>query len=332
MEVQKQFQVRSFFLESVRVFFKDRNFLEVSTPILVKSPGTEANLNYFESSWTSINGSQQKKYLRSSPEIHLKKLLSEGLEFIYEISHCFRNKGEFGPWHHPEFTLLEWYHSNISYEDFMEETLQLIRYLQVNLSIKFPEFLVFPLDKITKLSVFEAFEIYSGISLVDQDRLLAKKGIEKGIISIRPDDDFETAFFKIMLEKIEPEFKKLGCVFLYDYPESQAALAKVFKGVAKRFELYLNGIEICNAFEELTSVEENKNRILDSNKKRREQKQPEIPIDQTFLQALEKGMAPCCGNALGIERLLAVLLGLNSLEPLIPFRKSFSEGLGNQFS
>ena len=156
---------------------------------------------------------------------------------------------------------------------------------------------------------------------MDLDPDLAKKARAKGNISCREDDDFETAFFKLMLDYVEPALSKKSAAILYDYPASQAALAKVENGRAKRFELYIDGIELSNAFLELTSYEENKKRIRDSQEQRRQLAKQEIYTDQEFLEAIKKGVPDCSGNALGFDRLLALAMGLKSIKEIVPFAR-----------
>jgi lysyl-tRNA synthetase class 2 len=158
-----------------------------------------------------------------------------------------------------------------------------------------------------------------GIELLDQDPDLAKKARAMGNHSCREDDDFETAFFKLMLDYVEPALSKKAACILYDYPASQAALAKVEDNRAKRFEFYIDGIELSNAFFELTSYEENKSRIDESQSKRREIHKKEVFVDKEFLNAMKSGIPDCSGNALGFDRLLALSLGLTDIKAVVPF-------------
>jgi len=313
---------------SVRTFFESSGYIEVDTPILVVSPGTETYLRYFETAWFDHRQKPIRRYLRSSPEIHMKQLLSESLPKIFQIAPCFRNYGEFSDWHHPEFALLEWYESNLSFENFMQQTEDFLQY-----SANFMETHLdhcgidssFCKKKISlhRLTVSDAFHEFVGISLEDGDPSLAAKAVDKGILSVRPGDDFETAFFKILLECVEPNIARIGPTILYDYPPSQAALSLVRHGVAKRCEVYIGRIEISNGFEELADPEENKARYFASMEQRRSLGF-EIPdLDPHFIDALGKQFPPSCGQALGLDRWLAIICNLPQVGPLIPFRDHF---------
>ena len=296
----------------IRNFFDKRSYIEVDTPVLVRAPGTEVHLDYFESNWLDIHSKSHKMFLRSSPELHLKQVLSSGIDRVFHLAKCFRNHGELSSWHHPEFMMLEWYEVGCGYEAFMDMTEELIRGA-------FSLFAKRELGPVERISVFEAFREFVGIELIDQDADLAKKARAIGNISCREDDDFETAFFKLMLDYVEPALCKKSACILYDYPASQAALAKVEKNRAKRFEFYIDGIELSNAFFELTSYEENKSRIEESQIKRAELHKQEVFIDKEFLTAIKSGIPDCSGNALGFDRLLALCLGLPGIKDVVPF-------------
>ena len=299
---------------ALREFFADLDYQEVETPLLVPMPGTEVHLGYFKTQWVDHSLKSHRLYLRSSPELHLKKLLSQGMERIFEFALCFRNEGEYSSWHRPEFTMLEWYQKGVSFAGFMQQTEDLIRHCQQSLNSSLP----LP-QSFHKVTVAEAFANWVGFELVDNDPELAKKAIDKGCQSVRDDDDFETAFFKILLDHVEPELTKLGAVFFYDYPASQAALAEVEVGVAKRFELYLNGVELCNAFLELSDWQSNLSRLQQANQ-RRQQLNKDVPeIDEEFIESMKSPIGLCCGNALGFDRLLALLMGFENMASCFVF-------------
>lgn len=312
-------EARQALQEAIHTFFRSRGFLSIDTPIAVLSPGTEVHLRYFPSSWQDHSGREHPLFLRSSPELHLKQALSQGLERVYHLGKCFRNGGELSPWHHPEFTMLEWYQSGISLPDFMGQTEELLRHAADALKGQRSGSWQLP-AAVPRLSVFEAFERWAGLELVDLDPTLGARGRARGFSSLRDDDSFEDAYFKILIDVIEPQLKQLDAVFLYDYPASQCALARIEGGRAQRFELYLRGVELCNAFDELTDPLLNRQRIAGSNAQRRALGLPETQEDPDFHAALQKGLPASCGNALGFDRLLALLLGENSLDRVIPFR------------
>lgn len=307
--------------KSIRIFFENLNYLEVETPTIVVTPGSEVYLDYFETTWLDYKRKEHSLWLRSSPEIHMKQLLANDCDRIFQIARCFRNTGELSEWHHPEFDLLEWYQKSISYENFMEQTKDFLHSTLNIMKEKFPKQVSLTLpEKIEKISVKDAFYEIAKINLVDNDVELSKQAIEKKILSVNKNDDFETAYFKILLEKIEPEFQKIGAIILYDYPASQAALSKIENGCAKRFEFYIKGIELCNAFLEELDPKENEKRLQEVNKKRRILNRKIPAVDSNFIHSLNYKSSITCGNALGFDRWLALLLGQNNLENMIPFR------------
>jgi lysyl-tRNA synthetase class 2 len=298
-------------------FFQTRDYMLIDAPIMVVQPGTEVHLDYFTTEWRDHRGRDRRLFLRSSPELHLKQAMSWGLPRVYHLGKCFRNHGEISEWHHPEFSMLEYYQTGIDLQAFMGLAEDLVRTSAEVLGSK-------AIPKVfAKLSVFEAFESWAGIVLIDQDPELARKARRAHISpSIRDEDDFETAYFKILIDVIEPCLAREGAIFLYDYPVSQAALANIKDGRAQRFELYINGVELCNAFDELVDAQENEGRIELSNQARNALGKPSVPQDTDFLEALRKGIKPSCGNALGFDRLLAILLAKPGLGSLIPFRSN----------
>ncbi len=314
----KLLSARSHLKNSLRNFFETHHFIEVDTPILVPCPGTELHLNYFKTQWKDHYSKDHTLWMRSSPELALKRAISAGIPALYQIAPSFRNHGELGPWHHPEFTMLEYYQVGASWESFLKLSEKLIRFCIKEMALKFPVALS-EKTPLHYISVHEAFKRFADIDLQDEDPYLANQAKKKGVLSINGSEDFETAFFKILIEKIEPSLTKLNWVVLYDYPPSQAALARVENGFAKRFEFYIQGIELSNGFYELCDLEENRKRIVEVHKKR-EQEGREVPNeDFEFYAALKKGMPECFGNALGFDRLLALILGVKDLGEVIPF-------------
>jgi lysyl-tRNA synthetase class 2 len=251
----------------------------------------------------------------------MKQLLAENHKKIYQIAPCFRNRGERADWHHPEFSMLEWYEQDLDFNPFIEQTGDFLKFThqwlqscRVDVNLKIP-------DKIPKFSVAELFS-HLGIDLIDLDPDLPKKAELAGVKSITKIDTFVSSYFKVFLEKIEPLLAKETIAAVYDYPASQAALAQVHNGLAKRVEFYVQGVELSNGFKECLDFQENLKRFNNINLVRSHERF-EIPeIDPNFLEALKDDIPPSCGNALGIDRWLALLLGHTSLDQVIPFRKS----------
>jgi elongation factor P--(R)-beta-lysine ligase len=306
---------------ATRDFFESKAYMEVDTPIVTRCPGAEVFLHYFDTSWTDHQGATHARYLRSSPELHMKRLVAEGLPKAFQVGPCFRNSGEMSEWHNPEFTMLEWYQVGQSYHAMIQETEVYLRETaEAMASITgINPSRILPI-KFEWLSVYDAFKAHAGIILEDQDPELANKAIAAKVISVRPDDDFETAYFKTLIEKIEPVLQRLqGCV-LMDYPPSQASLAVVENGRASRFEYYLGRVEMCNGFFELTGEQNNRDRIGEALRERVKQGNPAVPEDEDFYKSMAKFTAPCAGNALGFDRWLTLLRGQASLDAAVAFR------------
>ncbi len=317
-KIRKNLEKRADLYRHIRGFFHTRGYLEVETPIVVACPGAEVHLDYFATHWKDYHHRTHPAWLRSSPELHLKKLLSvEDVDRVFELAKCFRNGGEHSPWHHPEFMLLEWYQKGLAFRGMIEETIALLTYTAEKMESPWAQ----SKKAFTWLTLEEAFWELAGLELVDQDPELGAKAKAQGVYSIQPGDDFETAFFKVLLERIEPKFAAMERVVLYEYPPSQAALAQVEGKTAKRFELYVSGVELCNGFFELTDATENRNRFREINRQREMLGKENLGDDPEFFAALEAGLPPCSGNALGVDRWLTLLLGETSLDGVLPFHR-----------
>jgi lysyl-tRNA synthetase class 2 len=306
---------------ATRDFFANRGYLEVETPILTQCPGTEVYLHYFATEWVDHISQKHPLFLRSSPELHMKRLLAHGIPCAFQLGPCFRNKGEFSPWHNPEFTMLEWYQKSQTYAGLIAETEDYLRQTAAAMAsiTGIDPKTVLPAS-FNKIKVFDAFAEYAGITLLDQDPDLAAKARAAGVISVREDDDFETAYFKTLIEKIEPAIMSMeGCI-LMDYPPSQAALAVVENGVAQRFEYYIGRVEICNGFYELTGEQANRERIGAALRERIKQGNEPVPEDENFYRDMALFTEPCAGNALGFDRWLTLLSGATDLAAILPFR------------
>ena len=318
-KIRKNLEKRANLYHHIRNFFQTRRYLEVESPIVVPCPGAEVHLEYFATQWKDYHHRKHPAWLRSSPELHLKKLLGVAdVDRVFELATCFRNGGELSPWHHPEFMLLEWYQKGLPFRGMVEETLDLLAYTAEKMESPWAQ----SKKAFTWLTVAEAFSQLAGLELVDQDPDLAAKAKAQGVYSIQPGDDFETAFFKVLLERIEPQFAAMERVVLYDYPPSQAALAQVEGGAAKRFEIYVSGVELCNGFFELTDAAENRKRFREINSQREALGKETLGEDPAFFTALEAGLPACCGNALGVDRWLALRLGETSLDAVLPFHRT----------
>lgn len=290
------------FLAAIRAHFVAHGFDEIITPTLVVNPGNEPFLDPFSTALT-MPGCTQTLYLPTSPELSLKKALAMGWRQIFEMRPCFRN-GEWGPHHRPEFLMLEWYRAFSDLRAIEQDCRDLISATSQALGLV-------PPASWQRLSVQEALQKY-----VDPDFLLQPTTsrtelvqlAEKVGVAYRPDDSWDDLFFRIFLERIEHQLGEVSPTILFDYPPSQAALARLTPdGWADRFEIYWRGFELANAFHELNDPNEQRRRLeLDNQQRRRLGKAP-LPIDEEFLHALDCGLPPSGGIALGVERLFLAL-------------------------
>lgn len=292
-------QKRAKIIARIREFFAARGVLEVETPLLSHAAVTDVHLHSLKTHCKNLGD----LYLQTSPEYAMKRLLAKGSGSIYQICKAFRDD-EIGRLHNFEFTILEWYQIGFNHHQLMGEVDEL---LQTILSCA----------KGVYYSYQEIFEKFLHINphKVDVKTLQDCAHAHKLNIKI---DDKDTWLQLLMSEIIEPKLKNV--VFVYDYPASQAALAKIRHNkfsVAERFEVYVDGIELANGFHELQDAREQRQRFLDDLKKREKLDYPGVPIDEDLLGALEHGMPACAGVALGIDRLIMLALDANHIDQVI---------------
>lgn len=320
--IQKRIQC----LERVKQFFLNRNFALMETPTLVPSGGCEVYLNPFQTNYIDHRLKQIPLQLPTSPEFALKKMLAELPDKIFQISRSFRNSGELSQWHEPEFFLLEWYRTNALLKDIIQDT--------QNLVLSIADFLGSHLDIPRSWPRFRVDELFLKLMNLDLNELQKTEDFYKAAkplsISIVKTDDWNDIFCKLFMEKIEPFLKEQKACFVTHYPMQMAALAcvEITKSGEKtnfveRVEAYLDGIEICNGYLELVDAKVLEKRVQQTKKIR-----PELMVDTMFQNAMEFGLPPCAGNALGLERVIALLLGEKNIANLIPipFLSQFKEG------
>jgi lysyl-tRNA synthetase class 2 len=296
------------FLKKVNQFFEQRGFSFVHTPTLVKCPGTEPFLDVFTTEFKMGNRTE-KYFLPTSPEIHLKKALSTGLRQVFEIKNCFRN-GEISKTHQPEFLMLEWYRAYANLEKIQKDTIDLIFELSGR------EY------SIEKVSVAQLFKKYLGKDLKPDTNLQEIKSwaLEFGFDQVEKFELWDDVFYLLYVEKIEPQLKTDHPLFVEKYPHSQAAYARIGDdGWAERFEMYWKGLEICNAFHEINDPALQETRMKKDNQLKQSIGKESVDIDFDFLSALETGMPPSAGNALGLERLFMVLNNIDQISDLKAF-------------
>ncbi len=282
---KKFFEVRSRLLKSIRTFFYECDFIEVDTPVRIPAPALE---DYIDA--VSAEG----QYLRTSPELHMKRLLAAGCDKIFQIGPCFR-KGEFGERHRTEFTMLEWYEAGIDYMSILEFTESMIKQASKDQGIRVAYFD----QNWEQMTVAEAFEQY------------ANKNVNE-VIEI---GDFE----EVLCFEVEPHLGNEKPLFLIDYPASMAALSRKKKSnpeLAERWELYIDGIEIANAYSELTDAVEQRKRFEETAALRKKEGREVYPIDEDFLQSMDE-MPECAGIAVGIDRLCMAFCEVIDIENVV---------------
>ncbi len=295
--MNKALHERARVLRTIRAFFDSRGFLEVETPAIVPSPGMDVHLDAFQ-----VGSS----FLITSPEYQMKRLLAEGHERIYQVCRCFR-RGESGPQHNPEFTMVEWYRTDASMDDVMADTEQLVS-AATGGTVKLETRSIDAHPPFLRVTVCEAFERYAGVP-------------EGDVLAWASGD--EDRYFRTWVERVEPRLAEMDhALFVVDYPASQASLARKKPADARfceRFELYVAGVELCNGFGELTDPKEQRERFERDMRERKARGLPVYPIDEKLLAALEKGLPPCAGNALGVDRLAALACGTTDIGRVLAF-------------
>ena len=293
--IKRNLWLRAQIIQAVRTFFIDNDYLEIETPCRIPAPAPEAHID------AEVSGDW---FLRTSPELCMKRLFAAGYPRIFQICQCFRQK-ERGPKHLPEMTMLEWYTAGHNYFDMMEQCEELIRFVARRAG--FEDFLVYQGNSIdlkvpwSRMSVTDAFERFSSVSM------------ETAILQDR--------FDQVMAFDIEPNLGYEKPLFLYDYPASAASLARLKpenRSMAERFELYISGLELCNAFSELTDPVEQRTRFENEQKIRSESGLQAYPLPEKFLESLQF-MPEASGIALGVDRLVMLFADTNKIDDVVAF-------------
>jgi lysyl-tRNA synthetase class 2 len=352
-QLWQSFLMREKVIQGIREFFLERDFHEVETPLLVEHPGTEPFLEVFETELLTAHGERRPAFLLTSPEYAMKKLIVAGLHNIFQICKSFRNgEGESGR-HNPEFTILEWYRSPGSYTDIMSDCEGLLQHLALK-TMRHASYsdedssgksgegasaegsreellasfsyqgktynLNSPWERI---SVAEAFEKYCGVSkdvLVDE-KLLISAARAKGY-QVDDTTTWEQAYNQLLLNEIEPKLGKHAPTILYDYPASQAALSQPKPEdprFAERFEFFIGGLEIGNAFSELRNADEQEKRFQQELAERRALGKTPYQLDHDYIDALREGLPPTGGIAVGVDRLVMLMANVSDLRDVTFF-------------
>jgi len=310
-------KLRARMLERIRAFFFERGVLEVETPILSSAAITDPALASLATRYTGpLFPHGQTLYLHTSPEFPMKRLLAAGSGSIYQVCKVFRD-GEAGRLHNPEFTMIEWYRVGFDHHRLMDETGELVmQLLASSLSLQAPE----------KLTYREAFQRHAGLdphaATTEEFARAAQRHRIDVPRDLRGHDDLSIWRDLLLTHVVEPGLGRGQLTFIYDYPASQASLARVQPGnppLAARFELYLNGVELANGFHELADADEQRMRFERQQHARTAAGLPAVPMDAHLLDALGHGLPECAGVALGFDRLVMLAAGARSIAEVIAF-------------
>ncbi|MEX0798560.1 MAG: amino acid--tRNA ligase-related protein [Bacteriovoracaceae bacterium] len=308
-------------VQAIRNYFNQAGFLDTLTPPMVENPGMETHIHPFEV-FSKRTGKSSGRFLHTSPEFHMKELLSlkeEELNNIFTIAYCFREEPS-SPAHRQQFLMLEWYRKNERYEKIMQDCENLIRYCHRFMKEK-------------KAPVNPVYENFDPVRATVQEIMMEELGFDilefldtkdlqekiqkdfKDVPLPSSDCAWDDYFFLLFLNKIEPLFKDIPFLLLYEFPAPLAALSTLKKSdprVCERFEVYLKGVELCNCFNELTNPAVQKERFEQQNQDKKDIYSYELNSPETLFEALERGMPPCAGVALGVERLLMSLVKIDN--------------------
>jgi len=296
-------RARARLLRDIREFFSNRAVMEVETPLISRAGNTDPDIQSIRT--------DDGRYLRTSPEFALKRLLAAGNSDIYELGRVFR-AGESGRSHNPEFTMLEWYRTGFSYHRLMDEVAELVKHCAPGVFDQWPH---------QKLSYRQLFLQYLDLDPFEaNEQLLCARAKAHGIDDIDLD---RKQWLDLLISMVIQPALPLECLtFVYDFPVDQAALARIRQGnppLAERFELFLGRTELANGYQELTDPDEQRQRFNADNRQRRQRGMVSCEIDDHLLNAIEHGLPACAGVALGVDRLLMTICGAGSIDEVTAF-------------
>jgi lysyl-tRNA synthetase class 2 len=310
-------QARTRLQADLRLWFARDGFVEVETPILQAAPGAEVHLTGFATDWELPDGEERARWLHSSPEFAMKKLLAGGIPKLFQFARVFRN-AEGSALHHPEFTMLEWYRAGAGYETIMDDCAALLALTGAK-ELRWEDKVCDPAATPERLTVADAFERYAGVDLFatigNPEKLSRASGV-----AMHTGDSWDDMFFRIMFDRIEHRLGVGRPTILCEYPIGMAALARAKPGdprVAERFELYACGVELANAFGELTDPAIQRARLAADMDEKERLYGVRWPVDNDFLAALDHGLPDCAGIALGFDRLVMLATGAKHIEDVL---------------
>ncbi|MBG0755663.1 elongation factor P--(R)-beta-lysine ligase [Vibrio cidicii] len=306
-----QLRQRAALIARIRQFFAQRNVLEVDTPAMSHATVTDVHLHTFQTQFVGPGYAQGSQlFLMTSPEFHMKRLLAAGSGCIYQLGKAFRNE-ENGRYHNPEFTMLEWYRVGFDHHQLMDEMDDLLQ-------------LVLQCGAAERMTYQQAFLTVLGVcplegTMAELKNVAARLGLSD---IAEAEEDRDTLLQLLFSIGVEAKIGQQVPAFVYDFPASQAALAKINPNdprVADRFEVYFKGIELANGFHELDNAQEQLRRFEQDNHKRVEMGLAEQPIDYHLIAALQSGLPECAGVALGVDRLIMLALGCDHIDQVTAF-------------
>ena len=318
--LEERLRRRAQLIRSVRTYFDQADFIEVDTPIALTAPAPELHIEAPEVTFNLLEA-PQRRFLQTSPELPMKRLLSLGLPRIYQIASVFRD-GDYSPCHRPEFRMLEWYRRDASWETLFTDCEGLMRTLAQLLCdgplVKYQGTEINLAPPFRRVTVEEAFVEHAGFSILNSLTLpTLQRELTKLNLAFGGDDRWDDLFHRVFLSLVEPRLlDHPRPLFLTQYPAPLGALARLSPEdprVAERVELYCGGMELANGFGELTSPTEQRSRFEAERQKRRDAGSVDYPLDERFLDGLTR-LPPSAGMALGIDRLVMLFLDLPTIE------------------
>jgi lysyl-tRNA synthetase class 2 len=325
-DIRPFLSARGAITRAIRAWFDEQGFAEVETGILQISPGNETHLHAPRTELAGADGGRAIRYLRTSPEFACKKLLAAGEPKIFEFARVFRDR-ERGDLHLPEFTMLEWYRAEASYEAVMADSVMVVAHAAQATGITHFSFrgkTADPFAEPESLTVAAAFERFAGIDLLatvvdgEGDRA-ALASAAKAQVRITEDDTWSDIFSKVLVEHVEPRLGQGRLTVLFEYPVPEAALARAKKldpRIAERFEVYACGVELANGFGELTDAMEQRRRFASAMDEKQRRYGERYPLDEEFLEAVA-AMPEASGVALGFDRLVMLASGATRVDQVV---------------
>jgi len=332
----KRYFIREKVLRAIRLFFEDRKFHEIETPILISHPPAESYLDVFETTLYDRNRKPNKAYLSTSPEVSLKKLLVAGLKNCFALTKSFRNMETQSALHNPEFTILEWYRTNVDYREIMNDCEELLIYIHTYLfrtgeykNRRSPQTLQYqgktvnlssPWDRMTVAQAFERWAHIDFFTFLDDTH--ARSITRDHGYTVSKQTTWEEMYNQVFLNEIEPHLGRGKPLILYEFPAELGALARKKKTdprVAERFEFYIEGLELGDCYSELTDWKEQRMRFDNEMKVIRRLGKTSYEYDKDFIDALRYGLPESSGIAIGVDRLIMLFANAKTIQDTLFF-------------